>query len=78
MDPKLFLKWYSLSFIPAVKEKQEREGMNGKVILLLDDAPAYPALQQLNDVNPNFEVQFILLYCCLFMCLCSSQYYSSK
>ncbi|XP_033211947.1 jerky protein homolog-like [Belonocnema kinseyi] len=59
MDKCIFLLWYQEVFIPRVSEHQRKYGMTGKVILILDNAPCHPSLDELNAINENFEVVYL-------------------
>lgn len=50
---------YEDVFIPNVLEHQKRNGITGKVVLLLDNAPSHPQAQQLNAINEQFEVIYL-------------------
>ena len=42
-------------------EHQKKRGTSGKVLLILDNAPsAHPSPEELNEINENFEVIFLL------------------
>ncbi|XP_033210483.1 tigger transposable element-derived protein 2-like isoform X2 [Belonocnema kinseyi] len=59
MDKCIFLLWYKEVFIPRVLEHQRKNGIRGKVVLLLDNAPCHPSLDELNAINENFEVVYL-------------------
>ncbi|XP_033225367.1 jerky protein homolog-like [Belonocnema kinseyi] len=59
MDRCIFMLWYKDVFIPRVLERQRRDGITGKVVLLLDSAPSHPSLDELNAINENFEVLYL-------------------
>ncbi|XP_033222470.1 uncharacterized protein LOC117176340 [Belonocnema kinseyi] len=59
MDKSIFLLWYKDVFIPRVLGRQRKDGITGKVVLLLDNAPCHPSLDELNAVNENFEVVYL-------------------
>ena len=46
-------------FIPRVLEHHRRAGITGKVVLILDNAPSHPSLDELNGINKNFEVVYL-------------------
>ena len=46
-------------FIPRVLEHQKTIGIEGKVVLILDNAPSHPNLDELNAINMNFEVVYL-------------------
>ena len=46
-------------FIPRVLEHHRRAGKTGKVVLILDNAPSYPSLDELNAINMKFEVVYL-------------------
>lgn len=56
MNCQIFLEWFKNTFIPAVKCRQRRDGIKGKVVLLLDNAPSHPSAEELNSIDPDFEV----------------------
>jgi len=41
-----------------VKQFQQNIGKEGKVLLLLDNAPSHPSTETLNAINDKFEVKF--------------------
>ncbi|XP_033222474.1 tigger transposable element-derived protein 2-like isoform X2 [Belonocnema kinseyi] len=59
MDKSIFLLWYKNEFIPRVLERQRQDAIAGKVVLLLDNAPCHPSLDELNAINENFEVVYL-------------------
>ncbi|XP_033222471.1 jerky protein homolog-like [Belonocnema kinseyi] len=59
MDKSIFLLWYKEVFIPRVLERQRQDAIAGKVVLLLDNAPCHPSLDELNAINENFEVVYL-------------------
>lgn len=59
MDSDLFIKWYENTFIPEVKNFQQHSGKEGKVLLLLDNAPSHPSPETLNKVSDMFAVKFL-------------------
>lgn len=40
-------------------QKQEEEGRNEKVLLILDNAPSHPSEDQLNSIHENFKVMYL-------------------
>lgn len=46
-------------FIPQALQFQQKEGINGKILLLLDNAPSHPPLEQLNRVNEKVEIVYL-------------------
>ncbi|XP_033222475.1 tigger transposable element-derived protein 2-like [Belonocnema kinseyi] len=56
MEKSIFLLWYKDEFIPRVLERQSKDGITGKIVLLLDDSPSHPSLDELNAINENIEV----------------------
>ena len=48
-------------FIPRFLAHQRTSGITGKVILLLDNAPSHPNVDELNKVNANFEAVYLPL-----------------
>ncbi|XP_033215441.1 tigger transposable element-derived protein 2-like [Belonocnema kinseyi] len=59
MDRCIFILWYRDEFIPRVLVHQRTTGVTGKVVLLIDNAPCHPSLDDLNAINNNFEVIYI-------------------
>ena len=58
MNSDLFIKWFENNFIPEVKKFQQDSGKQGRVLLLLDNAPSHPSPETLNKINDMFEVKF--------------------
>lgn len=58
MNADLFVEWFQHTFVPEVKQFQQNIGKEGKVLLLLDNAPSHPSAETLNAINDKFEVQF--------------------
>ena len=54
---KIFIEWLENVFIPLVKDRKPRECE--KSLLLLDNAPCHPPLEQLNSIDPQFEVKYL-------------------
>lgn len=54
---ELFLDWYENVFIPGVKKR--KPGGNEKFLLLLDNAPCHPTVEELNRVNSQFKVKYL-------------------
>ncbi|XP_028914742.1 jerky protein homolog-like [Ornithorhynchus anatinus] len=61
MNTNVFLDWYDNSFIPEVKAFQKKNGKEGKVLLILDNAPTHPSTALLERENGNFKVLFLPL-----------------
>lgn len=59
MSSVIFLEWYKNEFIPSVTKYREEKNKDGKVLLIIDNAPTHPPLEVLNAINGNFEVQFL-------------------
>ncbi|XP_051161468.1 jerky protein homolog-like [Leptopilina boulardi] len=59
MNENLFMSWYKDVFIPRVIEHQKSTGTKGKVILILDNAPCHPDVDELNSLHGNFEVLYL-------------------
>ncbi|XP_043471596.1 jerky protein homolog-like [Leptopilina heterotoma] len=59
MDLKLFCDWFKNDFIKSVKKWRKDKGKDGKVLLLLDNAPSHPSVDVLNSFDPNFVVMFL-------------------
>lgn len=56
MDKNIFLLWYKEIFIPNVTEHQKKSGISGKVVLIIDNDPCHPPLNELNSINKNFQI----------------------
>ena len=59
MNSQVFIDWYTNDFIPQVKRQREQEGRNGKVLLVLDNAPSHPSEDTLNEIDSCFRVMFL-------------------
>ncbi|XP_003747271.1 jerky protein homolog-like [Galendromus occidentalis] len=59
MDREIFLDWYQNVFIREVEENQRILGKEGKVLLLLDNAPSHPPIDMLPTQNGKFVVIFL-------------------
>ncbi|KFD49045.1 hypothetical protein M513_10093 [Trichuris suis] len=59
MNVHLFKDWMKKEFIPEVKRYQEAIGKTGKVLLLIDNAPAYPVVDLLNSVDELVTVKIL-------------------
>ena len=59
MNLQVFIDWYTNDFIPQVKRQREQEGRNGKVLLVLDNAPSHPSEDTLNEIESCFRVMFL-------------------
>ncbi|XP_055383839.1 tigger transposable element-derived protein 1-like [Condylostylus longicornis] len=57
MTAILFKKWYQEHFRPAVKSYCERNGLEQKALLILDNAPGHP--QNLSEVQTCLPVEII-------------------
>ena len=53
----LFLKWFHQCFLPEVKSYLHQEGLEFKIMLLLDNAPGHPQLME--GLHGNVEVMFL-------------------
>ncbi|KAL4126596.1 hypothetical protein QTP88_010808 [Uroleucon formosanum] len=58
MNADLFVEWFQHTFVPEVKPFQQNIGKEGKVLLLLSNAPSHPSTETLNAINDKFEVKF--------------------
>ncbi|XP_058800605.1 jerky protein homolog-like [Phymastichus coffea] len=56
MSKKLFLDWFENVFIQEVKEKHP---VHRKVLLLLDNAPSHPSVDELNQIDETIQVKFL-------------------
>ena len=59
MNSQVFIDWYTNDFIPQVKRQREQEGRNGKVLLVLDNAPSHPSEDTLNEIDSCFRIMFL-------------------
>lgn len=59
MSQKIFVEWYDDIFIPAVKANKKANGLDGNVVLLLDNAPTHPKQETLERENGRFRVQYL-------------------
>lgn len=59
MNTEIFVDWYDNTFIPEVKKYQNDIGKQGKVLLLLDNAPTHPSAELLKRENGNFKMKFL-------------------
>lgn len=59
MNCEIFMDWYKNYFIPHVKHRQELDKIDGKVLLILDNAPSHPKIEELNAVDENFQVLYL-------------------
>ena len=59
MNSQVFIDWYTNDFIPQVKRQHEQEGRNGKVLLVLDNAPSHPSEDTLNEIDSCFRAEFL-------------------
>ena len=51
------MEWYKNIFIKSVKAR--KPGKEENFLLLLDNAPCHPPADELNDVDPQFTVQYL-------------------
>ncbi|XP_051154632.1 jerky protein homolog-like [Leptopilina boulardi] len=56
MTQKIFRCWFEEIFIPQALNFQQELEIKGKILLILDNAPCHPALNELNSINKNIEV----------------------
>lgn len=59
MNGEIFTDWYKNVFIPNVKSYRKEKQLEGKVLLIMDNAPTHPSVEVLNPIDPNFEVKFL-------------------
>lgn len=59
MTTTLFTHWYKDIFIPAVRSRQEEDGVSGPVLLVLDNCSAHPAEADLNAIAEGFAVAYL-------------------
>lgn len=59
METEIFHDWYENVFIPQVKKQQQKIGSTGKVLLLIDNAPAHPSDVVLSSHDGKFNVLFL-------------------
>lgn len=57
MSADLFVEWFQHTFVPGVKQFQQNIGKEGKVLLLLDNAPSHRSTETLNAINDEFEIK---------------------
>ncbi|KFD50258.1 hypothetical protein M513_08886, partial [Trichuris suis] len=55
----VFKEWFEGTFIPEVKTYQSSIGKTGKVLLLIDNAPAHPSAQYIDAVDEFVTVKFL-------------------
>ena len=55
----IFIDWYDNTFIPKVKAHQENLKKQGRVLLILDNAPSHPCEDTLERENGKFRVKFL-------------------
>ncbi|XP_043470056.1 jerky protein homolog-like [Leptopilina heterotoma] len=53
---KIFKDWFEEIFIPRALDFQRDSKISGKILLILDNAPCHPAIDELNAINKNIEV----------------------
>jgi len=58
MNADLFMEWFQHTFVPEVKQFQQNTEKEGKVLLLLDNAPSHSSTETLNAINDEFEAKF--------------------
>lgn len=59
MDAAIFTEWYKDIFIPSVKKHRKQNKKEGKVLLIIDNAPTHPGLDVLNKIDGNIQVMFL-------------------
>uniref|UniRef100_A0A5S6Q4F3 DDE-1 domain-containing protein n=1 Tax=Trichuris muris TaxID=70415 RepID=A0A5S6Q4F3_TRIMR len=59
MNVEAFKDWFKTIFIPEVKRHQSSIGKTGKVLLLVDNTPAHPSVQQLDEVDELVTIKFL-------------------
>ncbi|CAL1544491.1 unnamed protein product [Lymnaea stagnalis] len=58
-NTEIFLDWYDNTFIPEVKKFQNGKEKEGRVLLLLDNAPSHPSVELLERENGMFTVKLL-------------------
>uniref|UniRef100_A0A5S6QLW1 DDE-1 domain-containing protein n=1 Tax=Trichuris muris TaxID=70415 RepID=A0A5S6QLW1_TRIMR len=59
MNVEAFKDWFKTIFMPEVKRHQSLIGKTGKVLLLVDNTPAHPSVQQLDEVDELVTIKFL-------------------
>ena len=59
VDGKTFLQWYQNYFKPAVRQNQLKNCTSGKVLLLVDNFPAHRIPNDIQMMDPHFEIVFL-------------------
>ena len=59
MDSKLFEAWFHDKFVPHVKKFCEQNGIEFKILLLLDNAPAHPSTARLQSRGGEVTTMFL-------------------
>ena len=59
MNTNLFIHWYDNIFIPEVKKYHASKKLNGKVLLIVDNAPCHPSYEMLERENGWFKILFL-------------------
>lgn len=58
MTRPLFMKWFKRCFIPEVKKFLTTVNKPLKALLLIDNAPSHPSVEEVNT-DPNFRIMFL-------------------
>ena len=59
MDARLFETWFHEKFVPHVKKFCHNHGIEYKVLLLLDNAPAHPSAEKLKSRDGKVTTMFL-------------------
>ncbi|XP_051154585.1 jerky protein homolog-like [Leptopilina boulardi] len=56
MTQRIFKHWFEEIFIPRALNFQRYTGIDGKILLILDNAPCHSDIDELNSINENIEI----------------------
>ena len=59
MDSKLFERWFQEKFVPHVKRFCQEQGVEYKILLLLDNAQAHPSVEMLQSADGKVTTMFL-------------------
>ena len=59
MDSKVFLEWFQRKFVAHVKQFCHEIGIECKILLLLDNAPAHPSADKLQSQDRTVTTMFL-------------------
>ena len=59
MDSKLFERWFQEKFVPHVRRFCQEQGVEYKILLLLDNAPAHPSTETLQSADGKVTTMFL-------------------